>query len=170
MRLPLGSSISAVRIGVDIRKRFASGTSNVCTSVPTRFVSVSSTSSRSCQTPGVRLHCRARITATPGVTFGEPSNWSRTGGPPLAARASETSLNSRSPARPGGGTTSVASMVATSPLWLGSKKSVATRSGSSVVSESERIAAKAGLAARASRSFFFPFAGLSVAFGCAAAT
>ena len=81
---PSGSSSSAVRIGVDIRKAFGSGTSNVWSTVPTRPVVVSSTSSRTCQTPGGRCHCRARITGTPGVTSGEPSNWSRTGGPAVA--------------------------------------------------------------------------------------
>ena len=134
-----------MRIGVDIRKVFGSGTSNVCSTVPKRPVVVSSTSRRTCQTPAGRCHCRARMTGTPGVTSGEPSNWSRTGGPPSRARASETSLKSRSPFFPGGGTTSVASIVATSPFLLASKKSVATRTGRSVVSASERMAASPGV-------------------------
>ncbi len=68
-----------------------------------------------CGRSGPRYHWRARITGRPGVTSGEPSNWSRTGGPPSRARASETSLKSRFPALPGGGTPSVASIVAGSP-------------------------------------------------------
>ena len=56
---------------------------------------------------------------------------------------------------PGGGSTSVASIVATSPFLLASKKSVATRTGRSVVSASERMAASPGAGAAA----FVAFAG-----------
>ena len=53
------------------------------------------------------------------------------------------------------GTTSVASIVATSPFLLCSKKSVAVRTGRSVVSASERMAARPGAGAAA----FVAFAG-----------
>jgi hypothetical protein len=67
-------------------------------------------------------------------------------------------LKSRSPFFPGPGTTSVASIVATSPFLFASKKRVATRSGSSVASASERIAAWAGEGASAF-ALAFPGAG-----------
>ena len=114
---------------------------------------MSSTSRRTCQTPAVRCHCRARITGTRGTTSVDPSNWSRTGGPPSRARASETSLKSRPRSFPGAGSTSVASIVATSPFGLCSKKSVAVRTGRSVVSASERMAASPGAGGAAFEAF-----------------
>ncbi len=54
------------------------------------------------------------------------------------------SLKSRPPFLPGPGTTSVASIVATSPFLFASKKNVDVRTGSSVVSASERIATRVG--------------------------